>query len=92
MTRPTAEITADLDEIRKTLAALHAGFQTAKPIAEIKLGHVTANALFGAVANIFGLHETMARVLTELAERVLDLEANQGKIVSGIGEAARVLS
>lgn len=91
MTRSIAEITADLDNIRSTLQALHAGFNSAKPIAEAKLGAVMSHTLFGVVGNIFGLHDTIAHVLTELAERMLELEANQAKIVDGIGETARQL-
>lgn len=91
MPRPIAEITKDLDSIRSTLQALHAGFNSAKPIAEVKLGAPTAHVLFGIVGNIFGVHETMARVLIEIVERQTELETNQAKIVDGIGETARQL-
>ena len=92
MPRPHAEIAADLENIRSTLQALHAGFNSAKPFAETKLGTAAANVLFGVVGNVFGLQDTMARVLEELAARQLELERNQAKIVEGIGETARTLA
>lgn len=92
MPRPHAEIAADLLKIRTTLRGLRAGFTLQKPILETKLGAPLAGGISTVVAKVLDLQDSFALTLEELHGRLMQIEANQAKIVEGIGETARTLA
>lgn len=90
MTRSNDAITADLDKIHGTLDGLSTGLTLATPAIAATLG--SRAAVDQAIGPVLDTLQAIARVLTDLQERQLELKANQDKIVNGIGEAARVLT
>lgn len=92
MPRSADQITADLDNIRSTLTGLRAGFNSAKPIAESKLGLTTSALLFSTVNKVFEVHESIVLVLADLDERQRELAKQQAAIADGVRDSLRALT